>query len=139
MSQLGARLVRRLPVTRVVRISLLAMAVGGGGFLAAALTGHPPLVALLVPLFVFVASFGMMRPNATAVALASQGAIAGTASAWLGALPFLLGALLSPLAGLGGQGAATVAGIMIGTLCLGGLISQLIITRKMPVPKVHTS
>ena len=108
MSQLGARLVRRLPVTRVVRISLLAMAVGGGGFLAAALTGHPPLAALLVPLFVFVAAFGMMRPNATAIALAGQGAIAGTASAWLGALPFLLGALLSPLAGLGGQGAATV-------------------------------
>jgi MFS transporter, DHA1 family, multidrug resistance protein len=82
MSQLGARLVRRLPVTRVVRISLLAMAIGGGGFLAAALTGHPPLVALL-----------------------------------------------SPLAGLGGQGAATVAGIMIGTLCLGGLIGQLLITK----------
>ncbi len=130
MSQLGARLVKRLPVTRVVRISLLAMAVGGGGFLAAALTGHPPLPALLVPLFVFVASFGMMRPNATAVALANQGAIAGTASAWLGALPFLLGALLSPLAGLGGQGAATVAGILIGTLCLGGLVSQLVITRS---------
>ena len=129
MSQLGARLVRRLPVTRVVRISLLAMAVGGGGFLAAALTGHPPLPALLVPLFVFVASFGMMRPNATAVALAGQGAIAGTASAWLGALPFLLGALLSPLAGLGGQGAATVAGVMIGALCLGGLVGQLLITR----------
>jgi len=130
MSQLGARLVKRLPVTRVVRISLLAMAVGGGGFLAAALTGHPPLVALLVPLFVFVASFGMMRPNATAVALAHQGAIAGTASAWLGALPFLLGALLSPLAGLGGEGAATVAGVMIGILCLGGLIGQLVITRN---------
>jgi DHA1 family bicyclomycin/chloramphenicol resistance-like MFS transporter len=129
MSQLGARLVRRLPVTRVVRISLLAMAVGGGGFLAAALTGHPPLAALLVPLFVFVAAFGMMRPNATAVALAGQGAIAGTASAWLGALPFLLGALLSPLAGLGGQGAATVAGLLIGALCLGGLVCQLLITR----------
>jgi DHA1 family bicyclomycin/chloramphenicol resistance-like MFS transporter len=71
----------------------------------------------------------MMRPNATAVALANQGAIAGTASAWLGALPFLLGALLSPLAGLGGQGAATVAGILIGALCLGGLVSQLLITR----------
>jgi DHA1 family bicyclomycin/chloramphenicol resistance-like MFS transporter len=138
MSQLGARLVKRLPVTRVVRISLLAMAVGGGGFLAAALTGHPPLVALLVPLFVFVASFGMMRPNATAVALAHQGAIAGTASAWLGALPFLLGALLSPLAGLGGQGAATVAGILIGSLCLGGLIGQLVITGKGQPAKVHT-
>ena len=29
-------------------------------------------------------AFGMMRPNATAVALANQGSIAGTASAWLG-------------------------------------------------------
>jgi DHA1 family bicyclomycin/chloramphenicol resistance-like MFS transporter len=137
MSQLGARLVRRLPVARVVRISLLTMAVGGGGFLAAALTGHPPLAALLVPLFVFVAAFGMMRPNATALALARQGAIAGTASAWLGALPFLLGALLSPLAGLGGQGAATVAGLLIGALCLGGLVSQLVITRNRPPTKVH--
>jgi len=79
----------------------------------------------------------MMRPNATAIALARQGAIAGTASAWLGALPFLLGALLSPLAGLGGQGAATVAGLLIGTLCLGGLISQLVITRNRPPAKVH--
>jgi hypothetical protein len=42
----------------------------------------------------------MMRPNATALALARQGAIADTASAWLGALPFLLGAALSPLASL---------------------------------------
>jgi DHA1 family bicyclomycin/chloramphenicol resistance-like MFS transporter len=130
MSQLGARLIKRLPVSRVVLISLLVMAVGGIGFLAAALTGHPPLVALLIPLFFFVAAFGMMRPNATALALANQGAIAGTASAWLGALPFLLGALLSPLAGLGGQGAATVAGIMIGTLCVGGLLGQVLISSK---------
>jgi DHA1 family bicyclomycin/chloramphenicol resistance-like MFS transporter len=136
MSQLGARLVRRLPVTRVVRGSLLGMALGGAGFLAAALTGHPPLAALLIPLFCFVAAFGMMRPNATAAALAHQGAIAGTASAWLGALPFLLGAVLSPLAGIGGQGAATVAGILIGSLCAGGLIGQLVITRKRP-PDVH--
>jgi len=130
MSQLGARLIRRLPVSRVVLISLLVMAAGGIGFLAAALTGHPPLAALLIPLFFFVAAFGMMRPNATALALARQGAIAGTASAWLGALPFLLGALLSPLAGLGGQGAATVAGIMIGSLCLGGLVGQVLISSK---------
>jgi MFS transporter, DHA1 family, multidrug resistance protein len=135
MSQLGARLIRRLPVSRVVVISLLVMALGGVGFLAAALTHHPPLAVLLVPLFFFVAAFGMMRPNATALALARQGAIAGTASAWLGALPFLLGALLSPLASLpappiGGQGAATVAGIMIGSLCVGGLVGQVLISSK---------
>src|SRR5580700_9736822 len=130
MAQLGNRLTRRLPVVRVVRASLLVMTAGAVAFLAAALTGHPPLVVLLVPLFVFVASFGMARPNGTALALADQGSIAGTASAWLGALPFLLGAALSPLAGLGGQGGATVAGVLLGVLCVAALASQVLITRR---------
>jgi MFS transporter, DHA1 family, multidrug resistance protein len=132
MAQLGARLVKRMPVPRVVLISLLIMIAGGLCFMAAAFTGHPPLVVLLVPLFVFVASFGMMRPNATALALADQATIAGTASAWLGALPFLLGAVLSPLAGLGGQGGAAVAGILLGVLCTGALASMLITRRAVP-------
>ena len=129
MAQLGARLVKRMPVARVVLGSQVVMAAGAVGFLAAALTGHPPLAALLVPLFFFIAFFGSMRPNATAIALTNQGAIAGTASAWVGALPFLLGALLSPLAGLGGEGAATVAGIMLAALCVAGLPCVLLIPR----------
>jgi MFS transporter, DHA1 family, multidrug resistance protein len=126
MAQLGARLVKRVPVTRIVVVSLVVMAAGCDAFLVAALTGHPPLAALLIPLFFFIACFGSMRPNSTAVALANQGAIAGTASAWVGALPFLLGALLSPLAGLGGDGGATTAGILLAALCTGALASPLI-------------
>jgi DHA1 family bicyclomycin/chloramphenicol resistance-like MFS transporter len=106
---------------------LLVMAAGCAAFLAAALTGRPPLVALLVPLFFFIAFFGSMRPNATAIALTGQGAIAGTASAWIGALPFLLGAFLSPLAGLGGEGAATTAGFILAPLCTGALLCALLI------------
>jgi MFS transporter, DHA1 family, multidrug resistance protein len=97
---------------------------------AAALTGHSPLAALLVPLFFFLSFFGSMRPNATAIALTNQGAIAGTASAWVGALPFLLGAFLSPLAGLGGEGAASVAGVMLAAFCLAGLPCALLIARR---------
>jgi DHA1 family bicyclomycin/chloramphenicol resistance-like MFS transporter len=130
MAQLGARLVKRMPVARVVLGSLLVMAAGCVTFLAIALTGHPPLWALLVPLFFFIAFFGSMRPNATAIALTNQGAIAGTASAWVGALPFLLGAFLSPLAGLGGEGAATVAGIMLAALCVGALPCVLLIAGR---------
>jgi MFS transporter, DHA1 family, multidrug resistance protein len=129
MAQLGARLVRRLPVAALVHASLAVQVAGGLAFLAVALTGHPPLAALLVPLFVFVASFGMMRPNGTALALAGHASIAGTASAWLGALPFMLGAMFSPLAGLGGRGAATVAGVMIAALCVAALGCQLLLTR----------
>jgi len=129
MAQLGTRLIRRVSVARVVRASLLVMVAGALAFLAAALTGHPPLAALLVPLFVFVSSFGMMRPNGTALALYGHASIAGTASAWLGALPFMLGAVLSPLAGLGGQGGATVAGVLIGALCVAALGCQVLLTR----------
>src|ERR1700761_3231386 len=132
MAQLGARLVKRVPPARVVLTSLLVMAAGCTAFLVVALTGHPPLAALLVPLFFFIAFFGSMRPNATAIALTNQGAIAGTASAWVGALPFLLGAFLSPLAGLGGEGAATVAGIMLSALCVAGLPCVLFIARTRP-------
>jgi MFS transporter, DHA1 family, multidrug resistance protein len=130
MAQLGTRLIRRLPVARVVHMSLLVMVAGALTFLAAALTGHPPLAALLVPLFVFVASFGMMRPNGTALALQGHASIAGTASAWLGALPFLLGAVLSPLAGLGGQGGAAVAGVLLGALSVAALGCQVLLTRS---------
>jgi len=130
MAQVGARLIKRVPVTRVVLGSLLVMAAGCAAFLAVALTGHPPLAALLVPLFFFIAFFGSMRPNATAIALTNQGAIAGTASAWVGALPFLLGAFLSPLAGLGGQGAATTAGILLTVLCVGALPCVLLVAGR---------
>lgn len=132
LAQLGAHMVKQMPVARVVLISQAVMAAGAIGFLAAALTGHPPLAALLVPLFFFLSFFGSMRPNATAIALTNQGAIAGTASAWVGALPFLAGAILSPLAGLGGEGAATVAGIMLAALCVAGLPCVLLITRVRP-------
>ena len=129
MAQLGTRLIRRMPVARVVHMSLLVMVAGALAFLAATLTGHPPLAALLVPLFVFVASFGMMRPNGTALALDGHASIAGTASAWLGALPFMLGAVLSPLAGLGGQGGATVAGVLLSALSVAALGCQVLLTR----------
>jgi hypothetical protein len=48
----------------------------------------------------------------------------------VGALPFLLGAFLSPLAGLGGDGAATVAGILLAALCVTGLPCVLLIAGR---------
>jgi len=153
VAQLGARLVKRVPPARVVLVSQVVMAAGAVGFLAVALTGRPPLVALLVPLFFFLSFFGSMRPNATAIALTGQGAIAGTASAWLGALPFLAGAVHSPLAGLGGNGGATVSGVMLAALCVAALPCLLLVggrgggspheltpaTRRVPVGRHHAS
>lgn len=130
MAQAGARLVRRHSPARLLHASLAVQVLAGAVLVAAALTGHPPLAALLAPLFVFVAAFGMMRPNGTALALAGHAKIAGTASAYLGALQFMLGAVLAPLAGLGGRGAAVPAAIQIGILCLGAFAFQVLLTRE---------
>jgi DHA1 family bicyclomycin/chloramphenicol resistance-like MFS transporter len=130
MAQLGARLVRSVPAAKLVYVSLSAQVAGALAFLAVALAGHPPLAALLVPLFVFVASFGMVRPNGTALALARHATIAGTASAWLGALQFMLGALLAPLAGLGAKGAVTLSAVVIAITCVAALACQVLLTRS---------
>ncbi|HEX4833423.1 MAG TPA: multidrug effflux MFS transporter [Trebonia sp.] len=130
MAQLGTRLTREYPVEALVVAALALMVAAGVALVAAALTGHPPLIALLIPLFVFVSAYGMLRPNGAALALSGQGAIAGTASAWLGALPFLLGAVLSPLAGLGGQGGSVPAAIAIGVLCALALAFQRTVARR---------
>jgi DHA1 family bicyclomycin/chloramphenicol resistance-like MFS transporter len=126
-AQLGSRLVRRVSAVRLTRIALCVQVLGGVTFCGAALTHHPPLAALLVPLFMFVAGFGMMRPNSTALAIAGQSTIAGTASAYLGASQFMVGALLAPFAGLGGQGATAPAGIIIGALCVASFAAQTLI------------
>ncbi len=112
-SQVNARLLKRTPLTTLLRRSLrltLATAVVLAGF---ALHGEPPMLPLLVCLFVFMASLGMVNPNANAAALASHGQIAGTASALMGTLQFGGAALTgSSLGLLGDGGVAALASVM---------------------------
>jgi DHA1 family bicyclomycin/chloramphenicol resistance-like MFS transporter len=62
-----------------------------------------PAWLLAVPLWVAVASLGLVFGNATALALGGVAGVAGSASAVLGALQFGLGALVSPVVGIGGE------------------------------------
>ena len=50
--------------------------------------------AVLAPMFVIVTSLSFVLPNATALALADHAAVAGTASALLGVIQFLVGAVV---------------------------------------------
>jgi MFS transporter, DHA1 family, multidrug resistance protein len=131
MAQLGSRMARSMDPERITRLALALMVTGGATFgaitLTAHATGHAPLRTLLVPLFAFVAALGMMRPSATALAMARHQSIAGTASAYLGSLQFTLGAIFAPLAGLGGQGATIPTGIVIGLLSVAAILTQMLI------------
>jgi len=71
------------------------------------------LIGLVIALFLFAFSIGVMGPVSFSLAMESQGHIAGSASAVLGVLPFLLGSLTSPLVGLAGEYAAQPFGIVI--------------------------
>jgi DHA1 family bicyclomycin/chloramphenicol resistance-like MFS transporter len=69
--------------------------------------------AVLIPMFVVVSSLSFVFPNSTALALADHAGVAGTASALLGVLQFLVGALVAPLVGAGGtESAVPMAAIM---------------------------
>ena len=77
------------------------------------LAGGLGVGAVLVPMFVIVSSLSFVLPNSTALALADHAAVAGTASALLGACQFLIGALVAPLVGAGGtESAVPMAAIM---------------------------
>jgi MFS transporter, DHA1 family, multidrug resistance protein len=71
--------------------------------LADALLG-PMLWVTLALLWGAVGSLGMVMANATTLAIGAANGVGGTASAMLGALQFGLGAVVSPLVGIGGSG-----------------------------------
>ncbi|WP_248928370.1 multidrug effflux MFS transporter [Paenibacillus hamazuiensis] len=84
---------------------------------------HGPLPALVAPLFCFVASIGMTSTAAFSLAMESQSHMAGSASALLGLLPFLLGAVTSPLVGIAGEYSAVPMGAIIVSTSLLALLA----------------
>lgn len=65
-----------------------------------------PLVLVLCALFFIVSSVGIVGTTAFSLAMERQGQAAGSASAFLGILPFGGGALVSPLVGISGDATA---------------------------------
>lgn len=110
----------KLSTTRSIR----AMAATGLGLCLAAtatigvlIVCAAPAWTIAIPLFCSVASLGLVFGNTTALALGAAKRASGSASAVLGALQFGLGALVSPLVGVGGQHtAAPLAAVMLVTI-----------------------
>ncbi|TDF94729.1 multidrug effflux MFS transporter [Paenibacillus piri] len=91
---------------------------------------HGPLLGLVIPLFFFVASIGMTSTASFALAMESQSQRAGSASALLGLLPFLLGACTSPLVGIAGEYTAVPMGIIILSTSLLALLAYFGLAQK---------
>lgn len=117
----NARVVRRLGMRRLSHAGTLAFTIVGLLQVALGLAygGHPPLALFLAVLAAnqFLISFAM--PNFNALALEPLGAVAGTASSFLGFYTTILGAACGYTIGQAFDG--TVMPIGIGYATLGGL------------------
>jgi MFS transporter, DHA1 family, multidrug resistance protein len=124
----NARLVRRFPVRRLLVVGLAASTVAAGVLLVAVLTGSG-LVAVLAPLFVVVATRGLVSSNATVLGV-QRASAAGSASAILGALMFTGGILVTPLMALGGEGTALPMVAVVAGGALAALLATTLLTLR---------
>jgi DHA1 family bicyclomycin/chloramphenicol resistance-like MFS transporter len=114
-SQTNRWLVGRVETHRIVRIVLVVAMTAGLFLVVDAYSGFGGFAGILVPLFCYIACHGFVLPNTTALAMASHGRVAGSASALLGTFQFVGGALAGSLIGAFANGtavpmAAVVAG-----------------------------
>jgi DHA1 family bicyclomycin/chloramphenicol resistance-like MFS transporter len=105
-SQINRWLLARFRAETILRTALMVIMVSGVVLTVLAATGVGGLVGLLAPLFVCIAGYGFISPNATALAMAAYGRTAGSASALLGTLQFALGAAAGALVGVLANGTA---------------------------------
>ncbi len=126
--QLSATLVERVGPRRLVAMGL-ATSVAGALVLLGSVAGGIGLVGILPGFFLVTASIGLVLPNATALALADHGHRAGSALALLGALQYVVGALVAPLVGIAGTGTALPMAIVIATLSLAAALSYVVLAR----------
>lgn len=129
-NQLNHRLLARFRPRTLLLASLIVSAIAGAVVLAVALVGGLGLLALAVPLFVFVASLGLMMPDATAMALSLHPDAAGSASAYFGTMRLALGALATPLVGIGGSVSAVPMATVIAVSAVASLGVLMAIWRR---------
>jgi DHA1 family bicyclomycin/chloramphenicol resistance-like MFS transporter len=126
-TQLNVRLLRRWAPQQIMGVSLLA----GLGFalvlLVLAATEVGGLVGILIPLWLTLATVGLILPNAPALALSRHGEAAGTAAALLGAVQFGVGALAAPLVGILGVGPVAMAIVVFGGMLAATVVCFLVV------------
>ncbi len=111
-SQVVGRFTGVISERSFLKIGLLISNLAGAVLLVALLL-QAPLIAVAIPIFFFVSSIGIIAATSFSLAMESQGHIAGSASALLGLLPFVLGSITAPLVGLAGEYSAIPMGLII--------------------------
>ncbi|WP_338752766.1 multidrug effflux MFS transporter [Bacillus sp. FJAT-52991] len=111
-AQIAGRLSSTVGETKLL-LSGILMAFTGSLLLIIVVIAKLPLLPMIIALFLIVSSVGMVSTTAFSLSMQRQGESAGSASALLGLLPFIGGAIVSPLVGIAGDENALPMGIII--------------------------
>lgn len=128
-SQLTGRLAGRVSELKLFIIGISLCAIGGVLLLLVVLL-DAGLYAVIPSLFIVVSSVGMVGTTSFSLAMQNQSETAGSASAILGLLPFILGAIVAPLVGLGGSHTAVPMAIVIAGCGIGAVFVYLFFNNK---------
>jgi DHA1 family bicyclomycin/chloramphenicol resistance-like MFS transporter len=132
VGQLSAYLAGRVPERQTLIAGLGIGTLAGVALIAAALAGVGGVVAVAGPLFIFVASLGLVMPNATSLALSAHPEAAGSGSALLGFLQAPIAALIAPLVGLGPTDSAVPMAAAVAVLAAAALAAMTTLTKGAP-------
>lgn len=127
----NTRLVKRIPVRRLLMVGLVVSSLAGVVLLlvlGTPLAAGMGVIAVLIPLFVVVSTRGLISANATVLGV-ERAPAAGAASAVLGACMFGGGILVSPLLAL-----AEGSPIPMAAVVAGGAIAALLATAMLARP-----
>lgn len=105
-SQVAPALIGRFSPVRIIRVSVALHLLCGLILLGTMLTTAPNVYTLALPLFIAIALMGIVSPAGSVMAMQSQGEIAGTAAALMGAVQFGLGVVSSAIVGAMADGTA---------------------------------
>jgi DHA1 family bicyclomycin/chloramphenicol resistance-like MFS transporter len=128
-AQANGRLVRRVEPRHLLAVGQLGALASAALLVVGAVTSVGEPYGVLVPLFVTIATVGLVGPNAQALALARYPESAGTAAAVLGMTQFTVATLTGPLVTASSvRSAAPMAVVVAGSTAV-GLVARLVLTR----------
>lgn len=113
-NMLAGRLIRALPIERLMvagnAISMAAAAV----LLALVLAGHPPAWLIVLVMMVFCLGAGACSPAVSTLTISVDPRLVGSAAGLYGCLQMTVGAICTSLAGLGGNPGAAAGAVLLG-------------------------
>ncbi|WP_409253212.1 Bcr/CflA family efflux MFS transporter [Bacillus sp. SCS-153A] len=113
--------------------SAVIIAVSATSFLLLITIIQGPLAAVVIPIFIYMTTMGMILTSTFTLAIEHQGHRAGSASAVLGMIPLVIGSIVSPLVGINETTAVPMGAVLFITASLGAVAFFSLTGKKQAV------